>query len=203
MANTKERIVDTALELFAQSGYVGTSMNDIAKQLGISKAALYKHYTGKQEILDRIIECMNTMNHNRAEKFSMPDGTWQEASEEYRDMPEEKIRTYSRAQFLHWTEEPFCAQFRKMLTLEQYRDPQMAALYQEHLVEGPVNYMTAIFQGMLDTERDARQMALAFYGPIYLLYSLYDKAEEKQSVLERFDQHVDWFIQYMKEKRGE
>lgn len=47
--DTKERIVDVALGLFAQSGYLGTSMSDIAKQLGITKGALYKHYTGKQE----------------------------------------------------------------------------------------------------------------------------------------------------------
>ena len=40
---TKERILEAALELFAQSGYSRTSMNDIAKQLGITKGALYKH----------------------------------------------------------------------------------------------------------------------------------------------------------------
>ena len=34
---TKERILRTALELFAQNGYLGTSMNDIAGQLGITK----------------------------------------------------------------------------------------------------------------------------------------------------------------------
>lgn len=50
--DTKERILETALELFAQSGYLGTSMSDIAKQLGITKGALYKHYKSKQEILD-------------------------------------------------------------------------------------------------------------------------------------------------------
>ena len=51
--DTKRRILETALELFAQSGYLGTSMSDIAKRLGITKAALYKHYTCKQEIPDR------------------------------------------------------------------------------------------------------------------------------------------------------
>ena len=35
---TKERILRTALELFAQNGYLGTSMNDIAGQLGFTKA---------------------------------------------------------------------------------------------------------------------------------------------------------------------
>ena len=53
--DTKERILETALELFAQNGYLGTSMNDIAGRLGFTKAALYKHYTSKQEILDRIV----------------------------------------------------------------------------------------------------------------------------------------------------
>ena len=48
--NTKERILDEALKLFAQSGYMGTSMNDIADRMGVTKAALYKHYKSKQEI---------------------------------------------------------------------------------------------------------------------------------------------------------
>ena len=35
---------------------MGTSMNDIASKLGVTKAALYKHYKSKQEILDSIIK---------------------------------------------------------------------------------------------------------------------------------------------------
>ena len=41
--NTKKRILEEALRLFAKNGYLGTSMNDIARQLGVTKAALYKH----------------------------------------------------------------------------------------------------------------------------------------------------------------
>ena len=70
---TKERILRTALELFAQNGYLGTSMNDIAGQLGITKAALYKHYASKQEILDKIVERMNKMDYERAEAYEMPE----------------------------------------------------------------------------------------------------------------------------------
>lgn len=46
--DTKERILEAALELFAQNGYLGTSMNDIAARLGFTKAALYKHYASQQ-----------------------------------------------------------------------------------------------------------------------------------------------------------
>ena len=51
----KERILEEALQLFSQNGYTGTSMNDIATKLGVTKAALYKHYKSKQEILDSIV----------------------------------------------------------------------------------------------------------------------------------------------------
>ena len=70
---TKERILETALELFAQNGCIGTSMNDIARQLGFTKAALYKHYTSKQEILDKVVERMNEMDYERAESYEMPE----------------------------------------------------------------------------------------------------------------------------------
>lgn len=69
--DTKERILETALELFAQSGYLGTSMSDIAGALGITKGALYKHYTSKQEILDSIVEQMNKMDYERAEAYEI------------------------------------------------------------------------------------------------------------------------------------
>ena len=64
--NTKERILEEALKLFSQSGYMGTSMNDIAAELGVTKAALYKHYKSKQEILESIVERMNQMDAERA-----------------------------------------------------------------------------------------------------------------------------------------
>ena len=49
--DTKERILETVLELFARNGYPGTSMSNIAERLGITKAALYKHYDDKQTVL--------------------------------------------------------------------------------------------------------------------------------------------------------
>lgn len=194
---TKERILETALELFAQNGYLGTSMNDIAARLGITKAALYKHYAGKQEILKRIVERMDQMDKERAEAYEMletaPDGF----AEAYLHTPVEKIRAYSRAQFDHWTREPFSANFRRMLTLEQYRDPEMAQLYQKYLATGPVDYMAAIFRGLTDSEEAAQYLALEFYGPMFLLYSVSDSGAEQEQVLSLLDAHIDRFIHQM------
>ena len=191
---TKERILETALELFAQNGYLGTSMNDIAARLGITKAALYKHYAGKQEILKRIVERMDQMDKERAEAYEMletaPDGF----AEAYLHTPAEKIRAYSRAQFDHWTREPFSTNFRKMLTLEQYRDPKLTQLHHDYLAGGPLEYMAAIFRKLTNSGGAAMQLALEFYGPMYLLYGVYDGAEEKESVSSLLATHIDRFI---------
>ena len=191
---TKERILSAALELFAQSGYLGTSMSDIAKQLGITKGALYKHYRSKQEILDRIVERMNEMDYARAAEYEMPETEPDGFAEAYLHTPIAKIRTYSMAQFDHWTKEPFSSNFRKMLTLEQYRDPKLAQLYHDYLATGSTKYMAAIFRKMTDSDEDAMQLALEFYGPMYLLYSVYDDAEEKESVSSLLATHIDRFI---------
>ena len=192
--DTKERILEAALELFAQSGYLGTSMNDIAGQLGITKAALYKHYTSKQEILDRIVERMNEMDYERAAAYEMPETEPDGFAEAYLHTPVEKIRAYSMAQFDHWTKEPFSANFRKMLTLEQYRDPKLARLYHDYLATGPTEYMAAIFRKLTDSDEAAMQLALEFYGPMFLLYSVYDGAADKDAVSALLGEHMDRFI---------
>ena len=196
--NTKERILEEALKLFSISGYMGTSMNDIAAALGVTKAALYKHYTSKQEILNSIVERMNQMDQERVTEYEMPDGDMDEVIEGYRHTQLDKIREFTKVQFQHWTEEEFSSQFRKMLTLEQYRDPQMTALYQKYLVEGPVYYMETVFAGITGNRAGARQLALDFYGPIFLLYSLYDGAKEKECITDMLDEHIRRFAETLK-----
>jgi AcrR family transcriptional regulator len=48
---TRERILDVALELFTQQGYDKASLRDIAERLGITKAALYYYFVRKEDIL--------------------------------------------------------------------------------------------------------------------------------------------------------
>jgi AcrR family transcriptional regulator len=50
-SSTKQRILDIARELFALQGYTGTSIADIARELGTTTAALYYHFPSKADIL--------------------------------------------------------------------------------------------------------------------------------------------------------
>lgn len=48
---TRGRILDAAAELFAEQGYAGATMLEIAQRLGISKSALYYHFASKEELV--------------------------------------------------------------------------------------------------------------------------------------------------------
>ncbi|WP_331753145.1 TetR/AcrR family transcriptional regulator (plasmid) [Streptomyces sp. NBC_00637] len=49
--DTRQRIQDVALELFAEHGYEKTSLREIAEHLDVTKAALYYHFKAKEDIL--------------------------------------------------------------------------------------------------------------------------------------------------------
>lgn len=97
--STKERILEEALRLFAKNGYLGTSMNDIARQLGVTKAALYKHYTSKQEILDSIVNRMDSLDYERGKKYEMPQGDSETVIRGYREADTDKIKQITKVQF--------------------------------------------------------------------------------------------------------
>ena len=52
---TRQRIIDAALELFAERTFAGTAMRDIADALSVTKAAVYYHFDSKDALLDAIL----------------------------------------------------------------------------------------------------------------------------------------------------
>ena len=185
MCTTKEKILLTSLKLFAQDGYEAVSISKISGELGMAKSALYKHYKNKRDIFDSIINRMDELDYERAREYNMPDGNMDEIIKEYRNISTYKIRIYTEAQFK--------SLFRRMLTLEQYRNQEMSDLYQKYLVSGPIDYMTYLFAGITGKKEEAKQLAIEFYGPIFLMYSLYDNKREGDDLTEMLKNHVERF----------
>ena len=197
MCTTKEKILLTSLKLFAQDGYEAVSISKISGELGMAKSALYKHYKNKRDIFDSIINRMDELDYERAREYNMPEGNMDEIIKGYRKISIDKIRIYTEVQFKHWTEEEFSSLFRRMLTLEQYRNQEMADLYQKYLVSGPIDYMTYLFAGITGKKEEAKQLAIEFYGPIFLMYSLYDNKREGDDLAKMLRKHVDRFSKKM------
>ncbi|MBR0205211.1 MAG: TetR/AcrR family transcriptional regulator [Clostridia bacterium] len=189
MGDTKERILLTALELFAHKGYEAASVSDIAGALGITKGALYRHFTSKRAIFDAILARMEAQDGEQARDHDLPEGTPDTDAAAYEAAAAEDVVAFSKAMFRYWTEDPFAAPFRRMLTLEQYRSPEMGGLYRQYLSAGPLGYVADLFRGL--GLSDAERRAAAFYGPMFLLYSVYDGAEDRAAVTALLDEYLD------------
>lgn len=199
MTDTKEKILMAALRLFAREGYEAVSVSDIAGELGITKGALYKHYKNKRDIFDSIVARMFQVDAERSRQYEVPEEQFDQSPETYEDVSLENIRRFTLAQFVFWTEDDFASHFRKMLTLEQYRSAEMAELYNSCLVAGPVAYMEDIFREMnkkgIFRETDPKQLALAFYAPLFLLINMWDQAGDRAALAAMLDDHIAHFIQ--------
>lgn len=51
---TRDAILEAALQLFAERGYIGTRVEDIAQEAGISRATFYKHFAERDQILEHL-----------------------------------------------------------------------------------------------------------------------------------------------------
>jgi Predicted acetyltransferase len=203
MAETKEQILMTALRLFARDGYEAVSVSDIAGELGITKGALYKHYKNKRDIFDSILRRMERRDAEQAGEHALPGDSAEKMADAYRNASVDDMIAFSKGMFRYWTQDAFAAQFRRMLTLEQFRSPEMGELYQQYLAAGPVDYMANLFAGLGLTEPERE--AAEFYSPMFLLYSVYDGTEDRGAVLSMLDGIMERARRHLKQrmKRGE
>jgi AcrR family transcriptional regulator len=205
MENTKEKILLAALRLFSIDGYEAVSMRTIAEQLGITKGALYKHYESKQEIFDSIVQRMKEKDAKQADAFSVPSGTFKETPEASRGVLFQKIKTFSVRMFRYWTEDEFACDFRRMLTLEQYRNPAMAELLHRYLTGGVIGYAKDLIrEASADTasrDKDPEILALEYFAPIYMMMSLYDGMSGKDEAVRMVERHIDYYIESMEERK--
>lgn len=196
--DTKERILQEAVKLFAKKGYDAVGVAEIADAVGIRAPSLYKHYKSKREIFDHIVRRLEEEDFEKATEHEMPVRAAEKVAEGCENVPFEKIRAFSVAMLRHWTEEEFSRSFRKMLTLERYKSEEMAKLYRQYLCSGPIEYMADIFAPFAKDETEAYAMALEFYGPMYLLYAVYDEDGDIDRVIARLEEHVERFSRTVK-----
>ena len=196
--NTKQRILEEALTLFSEKGYANVFVNDIAERVGIKAPSLYKHYKSKQAIFDAIIDEMNLRFRQQAQALSI-NGTDPTADAEvYKNMDEDHLVRLGTDLFTYYLNDSYTKRFRKMLTLEQFQDKELAKVYSKQYFDMPLTYQGMLLgllvsQGVLVTE-DVPIMTLQFYAPIYMLLTVCDRQPEReQEALKLMEEHIRQF----------
>lgn len=174
-----------ALHLFAKNGYEAVSVSQIAGTLGMTKGALYRHYKNKRDIFLHIVKRMEQQDGEQAEQHEVPEESIEKNPEEYQNVSLEDFIEYSKSMFAYWTEDDFASSFRKMLTLEQFRNEEMQGMYQQYLVSGPAEYVKDLFENM--GIRNPEENAVKFYANMFFYYSVYDGASDKAKVRCQFE----------------
>lgn len=195
--STRERILQTALRLFARDGYEAVSVSAIAGELGMTKGALYRHFASKRAIFESIVARMVEIDAERAKHYHVPELPADIPQEACCSITMREIRAFTMAQFDFWTENEFAVRFCRLLTLEQYRSEEMAGLYRDCLTAGPAAYMAGIFRAMqargLLQMADPELLALEFYAPMWLLICTCDSPESRERGRAMLEAHIDRF----------
>lgn len=158
----------------------------------MTKGALYRHFESKRDIFDHIVKRMEQGDGEQAESHDIPADKKENEPEQYEEISTDNFMEYSKSMFSYWTENDFASSFRKMLTLEQFRNEEMQALYQQYLMSGPAGYVKDLFKSMSVVEADKK--ATMFYSIMFFYYSLYDGAKDKTRIKERFEKSISGLI---------
>ncbi|MDR1961873.1 MAG: hypothetical protein LBQ16_06280 [Gracilibacteraceae bacterium] len=131
-----------------------------------------------------------------------PRAAFPRETAEHRDTTLDKIKAFSIAQFRYWTEDEFASSFRKMLTLEQYRNKEMADLLNQYLTGGVVSYTQDLIREVAELSpsggKDTHVLALEYFAPIYMMMNIFDSMEDKAAAIKTVEKHIDYFIASIK-----
>ena len=196
--DTKHKILDEALTLFSEKGFANVFVNEIAERVGIKAPSLYKHYKSKQAIFDAIIDEMNHRFEQQAQALTI-DGTDPAADAEvYKNMDEDHLVKLGTDLFKYYLHDSYTRRFRKMLTIEQFQDKDLARVYSQQYFDMPLSYQGMLLgllvsQGLLVTD-NIPIMTLHFYAPIYMLLTVCDREPEReQEALKLMEKHIRQF----------
>ena len=200
--DTRQRILDKALELFAAQGYDAVSVGEIAEAVGIKAPSLYNHYRSKQALFDAIVE--STAARYEADTGKL-DIHVQNAAQ---DIPglvgisEEALFEKLRQIFEYSLHNETVSRFRRMMTIEQFRSPELAALYTGRYVDRIVAYHAGIFRALNAAgeirETDCGALAMLYAAPVLTLIGICDREPEKEAdCLEKLRAHVHVFYRML------
>ena len=187
---TKSRILDEALVMFAENGYRGTNLRDLAARLGLSKSALYKHYASKEDIRNALL---NRMEAYYEERF----GSAEHLSSSPKSGEELFAMTMNMIHFTVYDERIILT--RKLLLTEQFHDERVCSLATKHFLEGTKKMFTVIFEQMIREgiikNNDPEMLAFIYTAPVTtLIQHCTRKPEEQEEVVKQIEGFAKHFI---------
>ena len=193
--NTKQEVLEAALELFSVQGFEATSISQIAGAVGIRKASLYSHFESKQAILDALVK---EVLGQYAEHSIFAKTDWEKNAEKLPLTPDEAVGMIQE-QIRYIIHDPYISRARKMLMIEQFRNQELAKLQTKQNYSDVMRYFTGLIKCLIQkgilAEDDPEIMAAQFCLPISVWINLCDREPEREpEVMELVSRHIRQFF---------
>ena len=197
--DTTQRILDKALELFSTQGYDSVSVGEIAKAVGIKAPSLYNHFSSKQAIFDAIVESTAAQYEADTDKINIHVQNVQKDIPIFTEITEDALFEKVRQIFEYSLHNDTISRFRRMMTIEQFRSPELAALYSKRYVERILHYHAGIFRALIAAgeiaAEDPDALAMMYVAPVITLIGVCDRQPEREpECLEMLQSHVRLFF---------
>ena len=129
--DTKQKILDKALELFSSRGYDAVSVGEIAQAVGIKAPSLYNHFPSKQAIFDALVESVAAQYTRDTDQISIHVQNAPQDIPVFTAITEDALYEKVRQIFEYSLHNETIRRFRRMMTIEQFRSPELSQLYTE------------------------------------------------------------------------
>lgn len=191
--DTRQKTLEAALLLFADKGYFGASMRQIARAVGVRESALYHHFPSKQGILDALIKELGPGKVQRLGNLSLPEALDREGARLL-------LRTTARSLFEDMAKPDEQAFLRFMLRegarLEGAGVASPQAQFQK-LRKSIAALFEELMRRKLVRRADPPTVALAFMGPMMALRMIHlvlaSGPVDLRRLRKEVDAHVDFF----------
>ena len=146
--NTKQEILEAALDLFSVQGFEATSISQIASAVGIRKASLYSHFESKQAILDAIVK--DVLEQYAAHSI-FARAEWENPSDtmETQAQDSDTATQMILGQIRYILHDPHISKARKMLVMEQFQNPELAKLQTKQNYTDVMQYFTGLVKHLI------------------------------------------------------
>ena len=196
--NTKQEILEAAMELFSVQGFEATSISQIAGAVGIRKASLYSHFENKQAILDALVKDVLDQ-YAKHSIFAKADWDQYDDAEDKPAFTPDAAAQMILGQVRYILHDPHISKARKMLVIEQFQNPELAMLLTKQNYSDVLRYFTGLVKYLIRNgvlaEDDPEIMAAQFCLPISVWINLCDREPDREAeVMGLVEKHIRQFF---------
>lgn len=178
---TKDKIFDTALDLFSKKGYDSVSVRTIASEVGIKESSIYNHYSSKKDILMSIL--------NYFEEYFKGNPLDDESIRKLLEENPEEFYHQGSEMFKQQIFEEKILKIMKLIFVQMYQIDEVKEFFLQEILGGSTDFWSDVFEiliqkNVIGSDCNPNKLAEMYFGfsmfklwEIFLKYDDFPKAE--------------------------